>query len=99
MDEQVQRGLKLLSAKHRKLNPRAQVQTLRRIAVRALSDADWREGIPTKQNPHPPNREWCAAHTDEWEREHVAKQRQKAADAVAAMVWLNREHHLGYPVR
>lgn len=33
-------GLKLLSAKHRKMHPGAQVQTLRRMAARALGQAE-----------------------------------------------------------
>lgn len=86
----VERGLKLLSVRHRQNHPRAQVQTLRRIATRAQSDADWLAGIPTKQNPRPPGPD------GQDHSERIAQQRRKAKDALAAMQHLNRLHRLGY---
>lgn len=87
------RGLKLLSVKNRRLHPAAQVRSLHRIATRALSDADWIEGIPTRNNPHPPQGFTTAA-----DHARARAQRAKAADAVEAMVWLNQQYALGYPV-
>lgn len=86
-NESAKRGLKLLSARHRKLHPRAQVQTLRRVAVRALNKADWQEQLARESNGA-----WPA------DPKEVAELRTKAADATEAMLYLNRSHSLGYPV-
>lgn len=77
--EAAARGLKLLSKHNRSLHPRAQVQSLRRSAVRALGQAD-------------------RAVQFSGDHERAAKLRTKAADATEAMLWLNTEHSLGYPV-
>lgn len=85
-------GLRLLTRKDRQLHPRGQVQKLRRIAVRALNDADFREGIPTPSYPEPPQR----FDFSDTESEQIAAKRARAAAALAAMQYLNREHNLGY---
>jgi hypothetical protein len=86
-------GLKLLTRKDReRLNYVQQVMKLRRIAVRAMSDADWRAGIPSKQHPQPPKRTDFSPEQDA----HIASQRYRAAIAIAAMQQLNTEHQLGY---
>lgn len=87
-NEAAARGLKLLSAKHRKLHPHAQVQTLRRIAVRALEAADWNEELAGRY-PNDSNYKVDAA------KQRVL--RAKASDATEACIWLNQEHKLGYP--
>jgi len=77
MTDAESRGLKLIPANVRQAHPRAQVQSLRRIATRALNTAD---------------------RAVEYSNDHAeaAKLRAKAADALAAMQWLNTEHKLGY---
>ena len=93
-NELAEEGMRFLSRKDRELHPAAQIQKLRRIAVRALSDADWRDGVPSKQNPRPPRRLDFSAE----ENAYIAGKRRRAAAAVEAMLKLNAEHKL-YPVK
>ena len=86
-NEAAERGLKLLSARNRKLHPRGQVQSLVRIARRAIANADWLEELAVR---HP---DTCPLDTAK-----VAAKRAKASDAMEACLWLNTEHKLGYPV-
>lgn len=90
--ELVAEGMRLLSRKDLLMPPHGQVAKLRRIAVRAMSDADWREGIPSKQNPRPPKRLNFSPEEDAY----IADKRHRAAAAIAAMQALNNQHHLGY---
>lgn len=99
-------GLKLLSAKHRRLHPRGQVQTLRRIAVRAISKADWYEELARRDEAHVRTEEEfeygsydpLAPAEARRLRTDQAPLRAKANDALAACLYLNRVHGLGYPV-
>lgn len=93
-----ERGLALLAKRQRTLHPRAQVQTLRRIAVRAMNEVDRSSaylrqfginGFDTAPDP-------AAAMLAE--RQRIGKLRAKAVDATEAMVKLNADHTLGYPV-
>lgn len=86
-NEKAARGLKLLSARHRTLHPRAQVQTLRRIAARSLSAADWQVELAQR---HP---DLCPL-----DQAKVDRLQAKAFDAIEACLWLNQEHELGFPV-
>lgn len=87
MNGDAERGMKLLSKKVRGLHPRAQVQSLHRIATRALGQADRAiQYIDLAKDP-------AEARAD------AAAKRQKAEDAAAAMIRLNADHNLGYPVR
>lgn len=79
-----ERGMKLLPKRNRTLHPRAQVQSLRTIAVRATKKADWLIELG-QQSP-----EFAA------KPEEIAKLRRKASDAVEACCKLNAEHGLGY---
>lgn len=89
MNESAARGMKLLSNQHLKLHPRAQVQTLRRVAVRAIGKADWNEELAAT---YPDDATYQVDPAEQ------RKLRAKAEDALAAAIWLNNEHSLGYPV-
>jgi hypothetical protein len=81
-------GIKLLSKKDREhLHPRAQVQKLRRIAVRATNKADWNGELAAQY----PGDEMYATDPEE-----QTKLRLKARQATEAMCLLNAEHGLGY---
>lgn len=101
-------GLKLLSAKHRRLHPRGQVQTLVRIGRRAMAKADWYEELAgnfettmarySDADDYTPAER--LAHVDEVRRLRIDQVplRTKASLAVTAALYLNRVHGLGYPV-
>lgn len=81
-----ERGMKLLDKHQRSLHPRGQVQALRRKAAIAIGKADR-----------------CEEFAHLWDdpaaqRRKAAEYRRRAVDCTEAMVWLNAEHNLGYPV-
>ena len=84
----VERGLQLLTPKNRKLNPAAQVRCLYRIGNRAQHHADWLRELAVDRTGA--ERAETLAEAAEAER--------KAELALAAMLYLNRTHSLGYPV-
>lgn len=79
----------LLTAKQRRGHPRAQVQTLVRIAKRAISKADWLAQLHGESNG-----EFGAPEASD----DVRALRAKAVKAVTEAVELNEAHNLGYPV-
>lgn len=101
MNETVE-GLALLDAKHRRLHPRAQVQTLRRIARRAICRADWMRELADQYEDTLDGFDDAAQAS----RRHLAAEcraeipglEHRARVALAAMLHLNVEHHLGYNV-
>lgn len=100
-NESALRGLKLLSKQHRKLHPRAQVQTLRRIAVRATGKADWNEELAARYASSDSDYEVGYASSDsdyEVDQDEQRKLRAKAEDAMEACIYLNHAHALGFPV-
>jgi hypothetical protein len=104
-----ERGLRLLTKKVRAGHPRHQVATLRRIAVRATLQADWLEVGLGRRFAHDYTGTgdpesffgYLQMQPDRGEAEagRLPALRAKAEDALAACLFLNREHALGFPVQ
>lgn len=88
-------GLKLLPVRVRNANPHAQVQSLRRIAVRASNKADHIEKLQRRWATDP---EAADLRDPNW-RDEVRRLREQATNATEAMLWLNQTANLGYPTR
>ncbi len=85
-DAAADRGMKLLDKRQNNLHPRAQLQALRRKAAIAIGKAD-------RMYEHAHLYDDPAA-----QRTLARAQSQRAIDCTEAMVRLNAEHGLGYPV-
>lgn len=101
-------GLKLLTARHRRLHPRGQVQTLVRIARRALARADWYAELAGNYRTTMARPDYADDYTDAERMAHADEVvhlnvdqgplREKARVATEACLYLNRVHALGYSV-